>query len=194
MKKNLNIAYLNGAEGIIRKNQSGSGSGESDDKEENVGAAILALSTNFRIGNAFMASDIYIDLLKMKVIPNTFNTGIVTKIEKLDTVLETPFGKTNNFYDIIINVDWEQVSTFRIYGMNFCLTSGFNYEIETFVVKKDNFSYISHTSSFDVSSGQIYVYQDIDVNSIYFLIGKVIQGVFLIDVIRITSPIKEIEE
>lgn len=190
MKKNLNIAYLNGAEGMIRRVGASSG-----DKEENVGAAILSLTTNFRIGNALRASDISIDLLKMKVIPNTFNIGIVTKIEKLDTVLETPFGKTNNFYDIIINVDWEQVSTFRIYGMNFCLTAGFNYEIDTAVVKKDNFSAISHTSSFEMPSGQIYVYHDIDVNSIYFLFGKeTIGGAFLIDAIRITSPINEIEE
>ena len=187
MKKNLNITYLNGAEGMIRRG--GASSGGSGNKEESVGAAILALDIDFSIENSHKASNIGIDLLKMKVIPNTFNTGIVTRIEKLDTIPEILFGKVNNLYDIVIDVESEQIYRFRTKGMNFCLTACTPFEI-AFVVNKDDFSTIDPTYDLGPSSGRIYQYNDIDVNSIYLLFIKptTIAGEFLTDAIRINSP------
>lgn len=97
MKKNLNIAYLNGAEGIIRKNQSSSGSGESDELLRS-GYSLLCIADEEQFVN--------IELNKMKIVEyqGNDNKPILKKIN-------FEYDGTNNVY-VLLKSDWRD-------GMNF---------------------------------------------------------------------------
>ena len=102
MKKNLNIAYLNGAEGMIRRGASG-GNGESGGESSNIEYLDVS-GLEYSPGNekAFLLMAAFLIKVKINnnVLINTYGLGIMTNA---DTVRSNTISIAVDFSTIVSN-------------------------------------------------------------------------------------------